>query len=202
MRRSLVFLKNAVLRFGQIGAIWPSSRFLARAMVPREMHRGPESVVVEIGAGTGSLTEPIASVLHPDARLFLVECNPEFTPFLRERFPNATVIEGDAQHLRELLADHGVDRVSAVVSGLPFTVFPETVCRNILGEIRALLEPSGEMIMFQYIHSRLLPGGKRFYRMLLEMFPEIATRRVFLNMPSANVYRLSAQRSDRLLPAT
>lgn len=198
MLRSLIFLKKAIFKFGQVGAVWPSSRFLARAMVPAPRHRGPGSVIVEIGAGTGSLTAEIAKVLDPDAKLILIEMEPDFTPILRKRFPQALTIEGDAQELASHLEAQGIQHVDCVISGLPFTNFPVQLCRNILQEVRSVLGPGGEMVAFQYIHSRLLPGGKRFFRMLVETFPRVHTRRVFFNIPSANVYRLSAAAAKML----
>ena len=66
------FLAAALRRPGQIGAVLPSSVPLARvlaAVVPRT--GGP--VVVELGPGTGAVTDVIDAQLPPDARHVAVE---------------------------------------------------------------------------------------------------------------------------------
>ncbi len=201
MFRSLVFLKNAILRFGTTGAVWPSSRFLAKAMAPAPRHRGEGSVVIEIGPGTGSLTRAIVAALEPGSRLILIDLNEDFIKILRKRFPDVEIVLGDAQELTDILRERGIEKVDCVVSGLPFTNFPQEVSRNILNEVCTLLKDDGELVLFQYIHSRrIMPGGKRFFKMLTELFPSVTTQRVFLNIPSAYVYRLR-RRSPRLLKA-
>lgn len=55
--------------------------------------------VIEIGPGTGPVTEALIERGIDESRLILVEYSPEFCQLLRKRFPHATVIEGDAYAL-------------------------------------------------------------------------------------------------------
>ena len=75
--------------------------------------------MIEIGPGTGPVTEALIERGVDEARLILVEYSPEFCTLLRERFPRATVVEGDAYALSTTLAGHLTEKAIAVVSSLP-----------------------------------------------------------------------------------
>jgi phosphatidylethanolamine/phosphatidyl-N-methylethanolamine N-methyltransferase len=99
------------------------------------------------------------------------------------------VVEGDAQHLRRILADAGVDHIDAVVSGLPLRNLPDAVCRNITTEVFAALGLGGVFVQFTYWGEPPIPMevAKR-YDVSGKM-----TRRVWLNVPPANVWRYQRQ---------
>ena len=87
-----------------IGAVTPSGRFLARTMA-RYVDTEIPGPVIELGPGTGPVTEAlVARGVHP-SRLVLVEFNPAFCRLLRSRYPEATVVQGDAYALKRLLAE-------------------------------------------------------------------------------------------------
>ena len=87
-----------------IGAVTPSGRILARTMA-RYVDTGIPGPVIELGPGTGPVTEAlVARGVHP-SRLVLVEFNPTFCRLLRSRYPEATVIQGDAYALKRLLTE-------------------------------------------------------------------------------------------------
>ena len=52
--------------------------------------------VLEIGAGTGVVSEALLVRGVPAERLTLLEYDPDLTRHLRTRFPRVHVIEGDA----------------------------------------------------------------------------------------------------------
>src|SRR5690606_31128609 len=87
----------------KVGAVSPSGRALARA-VAAEVDPSIPGPVVELGPGTGPVTEALVQRGIPQERLVLVEYDPEFCALLRRRFPNATVVEGDAYALGDTLA--------------------------------------------------------------------------------------------------
>jgi phospholipid N-methyltransferase len=100
------------------GAVTPSGRFLARAMA-RQVDIDIPGPVVELGPGTGPITEALVDHGVDPSRLVLVEFNPVFCRLLRSRYPQATVVQGDAYNLKRLLADILPSPAAAVVSGLP-----------------------------------------------------------------------------------
>src|SRR5262245_1677604 len=92
------FLRNWAEKPLQLGSVTPSSRYLSRAIASYvDIHvDGP---VIEIGAGTGPVTEALVAHGVAESRLVLLEYNPEFCELLRRRFPAATVVQGDAYAL-------------------------------------------------------------------------------------------------------
>ncbi len=106
-----------------IGAVTPSGRFLARAMA-RHVDLDIPGPVVELGPGTGPITEALVDHGVDPARLVLVEFNPVFCRLLRSRYPQATVVQGDAYNLKRCLDDVLQEPAAAVVSGLPLLTKP------------------------------------------------------------------------------
>src|ERR1700684_32401 len=100
------------------GAVMPSGRVLARAMA-RLGDTDVPGPVVALGPGTGPVTEALVEQGVDPARLVLVEFNPVFCRMLRSRYPEATVVQGDAYRLKHLLGSLLRDPAAAVVSGLP-----------------------------------------------------------------------------------
>ena len=106
-----------------MGAVTPSGKMLARAMaryVDPEMP-GP---VIELGSGTGAVTKALVERGIEPSRLVLVEFNPSFCRLLRTRYPEATVIQGDAYRIQHLLGGLLQEPAAAVVSGLPLQTKP------------------------------------------------------------------------------
>jgi phosphatidylethanolamine/phosphatidyl-N-methylethanolamine N-methyltransferase len=187
IRDNLLFFTSFAKAPRKVGSITPSSRGLGRAMaaeLPDEY-----SVCVELGGGTGSLTSAILAAGVPSEKLIVVERDPRLAAHLRKRFPKVAVVEGDAQHLRRILADVGVDHVDAVVSGLPLRNLPGAVRRNIAAEVFAALGLGGVFVQFTYWGEPPVPAdvAQRF------KVGSKMTRRVWRNMPPANVWRYQRQ---------
>jgi phosphatidylethanolamine/phosphatidyl-N-methylethanolamine N-methyltransferase len=143
---------DAALFFGlwlrkplQIAAVTPSSGHLAAAMAGLvDLDRpGP---VLELGAGTGSLTRGLLHAGCPAERLIALEREPMLAAALRRKFPGITTIVGDATALGELLARHRIERLSAVVSSLPIKWFPLAAQRAVVEPCLARLEPGGRLL--------------------------------------------------------
>src|SRR5690348_11215160 len=92
------FLHNWMRTPVSIGAVLPSSRLLARLMTA---DLRPGARVMELGAGTGSVTRAILdSGVRPED-LYLVERNEEFAAILRRRFPRSPVLHTDVCSLTD-----------------------------------------------------------------------------------------------------
>ena len=96
------FLSSWIQSPLKTGAVSPSSPALAKAMAA-EVDPEMPGPVVEIGPGTGPVTQAILARGISPQRLVLVEYNPEFCALLRRRFPGVTVIQGDGYALPDLL---------------------------------------------------------------------------------------------------
>src|ERR1700684_2345949 len=96
------FLRSWIERPLSIGAVTPSGKILARTMAS---YVDPDcsGPVVELGPGTGPVTEALVRAGVAPSRLVLVEFNPSFCRILQARYPEATLVQGDAYSLRRLL---------------------------------------------------------------------------------------------------
>ncbi|HXL64540.1 MAG TPA: hypothetical protein VN938_05740, partial [Xanthobacteraceae bacterium] len=117
------FLRSWIERPLSIGAVTPSGKILARTMAS---YVDPDSngPVVELGPGTGPVTEALVRAGVAPSRLVLVEFNPSFCRILKARYPEATLVQGDAYSLRRLMETLLIQPAAAVVSGLPLVTKP------------------------------------------------------------------------------
>lgn len=144
------FLKSWLDSPGRTGAVAPSSPFLARRMASY-VDPAAAGPVVEIGPGTGPVTEALIARGVDEGRLILVEYSPEFCELLRRRFPRATVIEGDAYALSRTLGEHLTERASAVVSSLPLFNKPPPERMALANDVfDNVLKPGAPLIQFTY----------------------------------------------------
>jgi phosphatidylethanolamine/phosphatidyl-N-methylethanolamine N-methyltransferase len=186
------FFRHFLRHRGQTGAIAPSSVFLARRM-SAAVGAKQARTIVEIGPGTGAFTRELHRHRHPDATLILIEKNPDFAAWLRERFPELPVVQDCATRMREHLDRLEIGEVDAVVSGLPWAAMPASLQDELLGAIRGILAPEGTFATFAYFGPHWLPAGVRFRQRLQQHFPQLETSPVELrNLPPAFVYRACA----------
>ena len=142
-----LFVRELLNRPGVVGAVWPSSRQLARrmaALVPL----ASEGLVVELGGGTGAVTKALLEHGLSARRLVVVERSPAFVRHLRQRFPSVTVLQGDARQLASLLPPG--EPVDAIVSSLPLRSLPQADASTIVAQWPQILRPGGSLIQFTY----------------------------------------------------
>jgi phosphatidylethanolamine/phosphatidyl-N-methylethanolamine N-methyltransferase len=137
--------------------------------------------VVELGPGTGPITEALVEAGVDPARLVLVEFDPTFCRILRTRYPEATLVQGDAYSLRRLLETLLIQPASAVVSGLPLITKPLRMRMRLLRDAFDLMLPGAPFVQFTY--SVASPVPKR-----LGWFTAEASERIWLNIPPARVW--------------
>jgi len=138
------FLLRVLRNPRNVGAVAPSSRALARAMAVQI----PSGPVLELGPGTGVITEAILERGIAPRDLTLVEYDPDFVVLLRARFPGVTVIRGDAFDLAKTLGRTAP--FGAIVSGLPLLNFPREARARLLEEIFARLKSDAPFVQFSY----------------------------------------------------
>jgi phosphatidylethanolamine/phosphatidyl-N-methylethanolamine N-methyltransferase len=165
----------------RIGALAPSSRYLARAMA-RQVDLAPAAPVIELGGGTGSITRALLAAGLPPERLIVVERDEKLHQLLVERFPELRVLRGDAAHLVALLRPLGIKRVSAVVSSLPLLSMPKRLRHRIVEQSFALLGELGSLVQYTYGLASPLPA-REF------LVSGRVTARVWRNFPPASVWR-------------
>src|ERR1043165_9586802 len=108
------FIRSWIEKPLSTGAVMPSGKLLARTMA-RQVDTETAGPIIELGPGTGPVTEALVEQGVDPARLVLVEFNPVFCRMLRKRYPAATVVQGDAYRLRHLIQSKLADRADAIV---------------------------------------------------------------------------------------
>ena len=157
----LNFLRGLILRPKNVGAVAPSSPALARAIAAQvdPARCGP---VLELGPGTGVVTEALVERGVSEERLIAIEYDPDFAKAVGQRFPRARVVQGDAFRFAELL-DGTVDQpYAAVVSGLPLLNFPVETRRDLIEAALARLAPGAPYIQFSYGTKPSIPPTERY----------------------------------------
>jgi phospholipid N-methyltransferase len=176
------FLKSWIQNPTAIGAVAPSGRLLAKLMATG-LGRGAR--VIELGAGTGTLTQAILETGVRAEDLFVVEQNAQFLKILARRFPECPLVAADALSLTEHVPGPGT--FDFVISGLPLLFFSPQQKQRLLEQVFELLGPSGALHQFTY--SVRCPV-ERSLRSRLELHSSLIGIAPF-NLPPAFVYRLS-----------
>jgi phosphatidylethanolamine/phosphatidyl-N-methylethanolamine N-methyltransferase len=174
---------------GQIGAVWPSSPQLAEQMVG-SIDWSRVRTLLEYGPGTGVFTGAIRQMAAPGTRIIAIERDADMATRLRQKYADVCVYEGDVISVRQVCADHGLEHIDAIVSGLPWALFTPDVQQAILDESSALLAHGGQFATFAYLQGLVLPTGWSFRRHLCKRFDQVSTSGVvWSNLPPAFVYR-------------
>jgi phospholipid N-methyltransferase len=200
------FIREICRDFRRTGAVLPSSRFLAKALVTHLRMPRPPARILEVGAGTGAITSEIVRYLRPDDQLDVVEINARFVGVLgrrlelewhfRRRRAQIRLIHSAVEDL------HGTACYDYIVSCLPLNNFPAFLVRQIFQVYRRLLVPGGTLTFYEYVLLRQLKhpfAGRRERRRLYRVGRIVRSyvdeyqferEQVFANFPPATVRHL------------
>lgn len=183
------FLREFFVRPRVTGAVWPSSRQLARKMT-EWIDWSTVKVVVEYGSGTGAFTEQIVAEMRRDARYFAIERNPRFAEMLSRRFPHLVVYNDSVERVEAICNLQGLEGVDVIVCGLPWASFSGSEQDKFLAAMMTVLRVGGKFATFAYLQGLLLPSGRRFRTTLRRYFSDVGmSKTVWANVPPAFVYR-------------
>ena len=183
---SSLFLRQWLANPHHTGAVAPSSPQLTAAMAAW-LPADPQSYVLELGPGTGAVTDALLKRGLREDRLIAIEHNASMADLLRKRFTRARIITGDAWKLDEILRDgpNPVRNVGAVISSLPLLNFTEEQGRELGRKIRSALAPEGCWVQYSYRIWRIHCRGASDFKM-------VSTKIIWLNLPPArlSVYKV------------
>jgi phosphatidylethanolamine/phosphatidyl-N-methylethanolamine N-methyltransferase len=174
------FLRSWIEKPLHMGAVMPSGKVLARTMA-QYVDIDSTGPVVELGPGTGAITSALIEHGIDQKRLVLVEYNPSFCALLRDRYPQATVVQGDAYALRDSLWNVLSLPASAVVSGLPLVTKPMLTRLKLIRDSFAALAPGAPFVQFTYSVAPPIPKS-------LPGVSTEASERIWMNLPPARVW--------------
>jgi phosphatidylethanolamine/phosphatidyl-N-methylethanolamine N-methyltransferase len=164
-----------------VGAVAPSSRFLANKMLKR-VNFNDAKVLVELGPGTGVFTHKILEKMHPSATLLVFELNDNFFRMLTEKVTDSRVklIHDSAEKIEDYLNKYNLEKADVVISSLPLANFPKELRDSILSASHRSLKEVGQYVQFQYSLQSRRSIKQTFGNMHISFTP--------FNLPPAFVY--------------
>lgn len=178
----LLFARQFISTPRTVGAIAPSSRFLARKMV-EQIDFNSARCIVEIGPGTGVFTDLLIKQRAEHCQILLIETNEVFVQQLKERYGdlnNVRIIHDSGEKINLYKMKYGIEHIDYIVSGIPFSSLPAQVSTNILLTVNKALAPKGQFILFQYSLMKV--------KTITTWFDITSIERSWANLPPAYVF--------------
>jgi phosphatidylethanolamine/phosphatidyl-N-methylethanolamine N-methyltransferase len=176
---SLLFLREFLVDPRQIGSVWPSNGKLAHRMASYLRCR-PGEYLLELGPGTGTITQAILKQGLPPRRVVLIEKSERLTGVLRRRYQQVQVVHGDAlelcREIRETLGTRA--KVGTVISSLPLRNFDLARRQQLIEQIRSVLVKQGRYVQYTYA----LGASQE-----IQGFDLVHRERVWMNLPPATI---------------
>ena len=179
--KRLAFLQGFLKYPHLVGSVIPSSRFLERRLI--ELSGIDKArLVVELGPGTGGTTRAMLKTLPDNARLLVIEINPQFASLLRsESDPRLVMYSGSAEYIGDALVSNNLPPPDVIVSGIPFSTMSFSQGKRIVGAVWESLAPGGRFVAYQF-RDRVGMLGRE-----LLGWPRIEVE--FLNVPPMRFYQ-------------
>ncbi len=180
------FIRQWVENPRLIGAVSPSGPALAKAMASY-VDLKKEGPIIELGPGTGPVTQALLARGIAPERLVLVEYEQGFCHLLAERYPGVQIVQGDAYSLKNTLNNKLAAQPVTIVSSLPLLVRPERDRVELLHQAFELMGADGLFIQFTYgltkspmpMHAHSINGA----------YVGKGSAPILLNIPPARVWR-------------
>lgn len=181
MAKKSAFLKQFWQEKKMVGAMSPSSKYLAHKML-KNIDFKKSRVIVELGPGTGVFTKKILEEMSAEAKLLVFELNDTFYEALKQEIqdPRMVLIHDSAEHIQRYLQQESLLHADYVVSSLPLANFPNKLKSNVLNASYDALKNHGKYIQFQYSLNSRKALEDRFQAVHISFTP--------LNFPPAFVY--------------
>lgn len=175
------FLKTFFKERKQVGALAPSSRFLVKKMCDKIDFKNAKAIV-ELGPGTGVFTAELLKRANADTTIIVIELNGDFYKLLKEKFNDSRIIllRESADNLDNILKEHNISEVDAVLSSLPLAVIPDPIRKKIVIKSYESLRKNGVYIQYQY--------SLNAKKLLEKKFGKLKIGFVAANIPPAFIY--------------
>ena len=148
----LTFIKQSITNPRTVGAVLPSSKYLATKIIENIDFYNADCIV-EYGPGTGVFTDRILKMRKSETTVLLFESNKAFFNLLRDKFKdiqNFHIIHDSAACIGKYLAMHHIACADYIISGLPFVTLPQEVSKDILKQTKMYLRQNGRFFTYEY----------------------------------------------------
>jgi phosphatidylethanolamine/phosphatidyl-N-methylethanolamine N-methyltransferase len=174
------FLRNWIGNPLRTGAVAPSGPQLAAEMA-RNIDLSLGGSVVELGPGTGVVTDAILKRGVPADRIISIEYNPDFCALLRERYAGVHFVHGDAYAMKKTLSAVAEAPLAAVISSLPLFTRPPAERLRLINDALDMLAPGAPFVQFSYALVPPVPHGAGD-------FDIVRSDWILMNLPPARVW--------------
>ncbi len=180
------FFKALITNPKEVSAIFPASKFLARAVI-EEADIGSESKILELGPGSGAITKILLPEITQKKNYWGVDINSKMINFLQNKFPGFQFGVGSAAHLKNIIGDQKFD---SVISSLPWSVIDETTQRQILDSLFDMMATKSSLVTYVYFQAVNFKKTKHFLELARSRFAKVEKKKlVVLNLPPAFVFK-------------
>lgn len=159
----LLFLRRWLANPQKVGTMIPSGPHISRLMA-RHARRNKDQAVIEVGAGTGPVTQALFDTGLPIDRLFVVEIDPALCRHLHARFPKAQVIEGDCMRLADCIPEEWHGKIGSIVSGIPMVLLPYQTQKAMMDAFFSVMAPGGRVVQITYKWAAPFPAHRMGYK--------------------------------------
>jgi phosphatidylethanolamine/phosphatidyl-N-methylethanolamine N-methyltransferase len=195
-RDTTAFLRAMMHHPHQVGAIAQSGRRLAAQAAALIPDTTDPYLVVEIGPGTGVITDMLQAALPHSGTLVTVELNPVMVDHLRTTRPWLNIISGDAIDLPQHLHNRGLPSADLIVSAVPWTLWNVEQQRRTLAGLADALTADGVLATVVTLSAQPTHAAVRFRQLLRRRFNHVRAQRiVWRNTPPARWYVATAPRA-------
>jgi len=145
IREIATFAKGFLKNPSDVGSPFPCSSSVGYELmnyIVRSMNQNPSKPlrILEVGAGTGSVTQVLARVLRPIDHLDCIELSPDYCATLQNKFGAFPTISIHCVDLNEFRHEVSYD---FIISTLPLNSFDLELLNNTLAQFKNLIKPGG-----------------------------------------------------------
>lgn len=174
---------------GYTGAVAPSSRYLAVEMVQSIRHhrlRNPGKAlrILELGPGTGAITNSIVQAMHRNDTLDIVEIDKRFFDHIRTRFSRP----GIQVYNLDVLKFEVSKPYDVIISSIPYEQIPAEITSKIWRKKLSMMASGGSIAYYKYY--RFNHFSSDFERKINKEFCS-HEKLIWRNVPPAIAYHLT-----------
>lgn len=178
-----IFAKEVLNSIKHIGAIAPSSKYLANHIIKHIDFR-ENQVILEFGSGNGAITKRLLNRMPSSSRLISLEINDPFLKHCENKFKvynNFEIYNHSAIEFDGLLQKLNIEKVDYLISSLPLAILPKTDLDILFKKIPSYLIIDGSFVQYQYSLNQ--------YKFLKTIFNSVKLGFSPINLPPAFIYR-------------